>query len=831
MKNASMLVVEAAESVAQDTEECLRGLGYAVCAAVSSENEAVAMALETHPQVVLVALAVEDGFDGIEVARQIGNLDIPVLLLTDGAESETLERASSAMSYGYVLRPIEERQLRLAIENALRLHRGKTVLVERSRRLSRLLDNVDAAMVAIDSGGFINFVNPLAESLLERRQAELSGVLLSDVFAVDSEEAAVPAQAIIPGAAIVSNVLQGGAPISGASATLITSNRQKTPVSFHAAPLRDAQRNCVGAVVVFRPGTKAQQIEHELQRTVIRQQSRLRLMETVFESLSDGVVVADENGYFLLANPSAWQMVGGLNGQGRPVSQWSEYFGFFHSDESTPMPSHELPLVRAMRGEATDGEELFIRNASKPEGAHLSVSGSPLQGDVHRTGGGVIVMRDITERKATEKKLQETVAELSQQTQLMQAIFDAMSDGVVVADEQGQFTLFNPAAERIVGMGMTDASPDQWTAEYGIFYNDRATPVPTSELPLVRAMQGITSDEMDIFIRNASKPEGVHLSVNGRPILANGAAQGGVIIFRDVTDKVLAEEALAKAFAQGRLEVLDTNLHNVGNAVNSVAVGAETLREQLTNNPLLRRFSAFSESVRAHQDDWGDYIRHDPQGRQVLPFLLAFGDALGKENQQLLRTVGRVNSQANHIVDILRTQRSLGRSTARKSVNLRQVVSNALKILQEGLSGRGVRTHLNFGNVPQEIWVEESQFQQMLVNLFKNAMEATDELRQKGGPAGLPRIELRAYVRREFLVLDVIDNGIGIARENIASIFRAGYTTKADGSGLGLHSAANFINASGGKIQPLSDGVGQGATMRVMLRLSTVRSAPEARGG
>ena len=50
-------------------------------------------------------------------------------------------------------------------------------------------------------------------------------------------------------------------------------------------------------------------------------------------------------------------------------------------------------------------------------------------------------------------------------------------------------------------------------------------------------------------------------------------------------------------------------------------------------------------------------------------------------------------------------------------------------------------------------------------------------------------------------------------------MFNAGYTTKKEGSGLGLHSAANFVIGSGGSIRPLSDGIGHGATLRVTLRL------------
>ena len=92
-------------------------------------------------------------------------------------------------------------------------------------------------------------------------------------------------------------------------------------------------------------------------------------------------------------------------------------------------------------------------------------------------------------------------------------------------------------------------------------------------------------------------------------------------------------------------------------------------------------------------------------------------------------------------------------------------------------------------------------------------------------------MEIRAYVRREFLVLDVIDNGVGIARKNLKMIFVAGYSTKRGGSGLGLHSAANFVTSSGGKIQPLSDGIGQGTTMRVMLRLATLTPKRDGGGG
>ena len=425
-------------------------------------------------------------------------------------------------------------------------------------------------------------------------------------------------------------------------------------------------------------------------------------------------------------------------------------------------------------------------------------------------------------------KVKKTVDDLQHQIQLMLAIFDSISDGVIVADEHGSLT-FNKSAERIIG-GKVDTILQQRTEEYSIFYPDKVTPVPTEELPLVRALRGEATDEMEMFIRTTAKPEGVYISINGRPIASPGTtARGGVVVFRDVTERVRAEEALAQAFAQGRLEVMDTILHNIGNAITSVAIGVGTLQEQLVNNQLIERLSALSKTVEAHEEDWGDYVQRDPQGQQVRPFLLALAADFVEQNRELVRTVERVNSQTGHIVDIVRAQRGFdSKAMTSKDVNLRQAISGALKIVQDSFANRGIQTQVNCNDAPTEVRIQESQFNQMLVNLLKNAMEAIDELKRSGGLKGPPRIEIRACVQQDFLVLEVQDNGIGIEQKNLKAIFGAGYTTKQEGSGLGLHSAANFVTSSGGKIQPLSNGYGTGTTMRVSLRLDSADRDGEA---
>lgn len=595
--------------------------------------------------------------------------------------------------------------------------------------------------------------------------------------------------------------------------------------SVSGRPLIDETGNLIGGVIAMRDSTRLEELTNQLETTINALQAQNSLMEAIFHSISDGVIVVNKDGKYTLFNDAARRMAG-FNPKDVSIVHAPEIFGLFEPDGQNLFPIDELPLARALRGEQTDKVEMLIRNAAMPHGIDASLSAMPIYDENGTVSGGVSVVRDISKEKSSAKQLQVMNDQLTVQSQLLQSIFNSISDGVLVVDDTGRVIMVNPSAKWFSELLLSTVGADQWDKNYNFFYSDRVTPFDVDELPIMQAIRGKSVDNVEMFVRNNKLAEsGVYLNMSGRPMMDDDGNQtGAVVVFHDVTNRIKTEEALAQAFSQGRLEVVDTILHNIGNAINSVTVGVETINNLLTNDQLVSRFTVLANALKQHEDDLSDYLKNDPQGQKVIPFLLALAYDFKVMYQELEDTVGRIRSRTRYIVDIIRTQNSYqSTGRGRKVINLADAISDAITILQESINRRQIQIEIDCEGVPQEIWIEESQFHQMLVNLIKNAIEAIDELAKLGELHEAPRIQIRCYIAGDFLGLDVTDNGIGIASEAINKIFAAGFTTKEEGNGLGLYSSANFVISSGGKIQAFSEGIGKGTTVHILFRSSSIQ--------
>ena len=596
-------------------------------------------------------------------------------------------------------------------------------------------------------------------------------------------------------------------------------------INVSGRPLFDKAGKLTGGVIVMHDITQLKEVEAELEVTINNLEAQKQLIEIVFDSISDGIVVTGADGEYTMFNETAKRLAG-HNPVGVKIEQASETFGLFLPDGESLFPAGELPLAKALQGELTDNVEMLLRNGAIPHGVHLSVSGRPIYNEKGVVTGGVSAIRDISKQKEAEGQLRTLNNQLTDQSELMESILNSMSDGVIVADEMGHITFFNPSAKRIAKIDLSPEEIDKWPERYEYFQIDGATPISFEELPLMQAIQGRATYNIEAFFRSSSFPDGFYVNISGNPLRANdGTQKGGVIVFQDITERIRSREAMAEAFLQGRLEIIDTILHNIGNAINSVAVGIETIHDKLNNDKLVPRLSALAYAIEKNQNNLSDYIENDPQGQQVLPFILMLSHDFTVMYQELQETTERIRNRTGYIVDIVRTQKSYrSASPLHKDIDLTVAISDAVKILQDSIDKRQIAVVIDCKNAPAEIRIQESQFHQMLVNLIKNSIEAIDDLAALSESATRPHIECRAYTQDDFLYIDITDNGIGIMPEDIDHVFSAGFTTKHQGSGLGLHSSANFVIGTGGQIKALSEGKGEGATMRIMFQLASIQS-------
>ena len=159
-----------------------------------------------------------------------------------------------------------------------------------------------------------------------------------------------------------------------------------------------------------------------MRKSVRHLQEQTHLMETVFNTISDGVIVIDKNKKTLIFNPSAKRILG-LHVPDTSFSQWADTYGIHTIDGKMVLPEDELPLVRAVGGEPSDGVELLVRNEEKQEGVYISVNGRPLRDDSDAITGAVSTFRDVTEIKEAERDLKQTADNLRMQTHAMETIF------------------------------------------------------------------------------------------------------------------------------------------------------------------------------------------------------------------------------------------------------------------------------------------------------------------------------------------------------------------------------------------------------------------------
>jgi signal transduction histidine kinase len=170
----------------------------------------------------------------------------------------------------------------------------------------------------------------------------------------------------------------------------------------------------------------------ERARDLARSEAALRqqtsILQSILNSMGDGVIVADATGRILLSNPAAQGLI--RAGLGKvDTDDSTERFKSYLPDTMTAYPNNQHPLMRAIHGEVIDGAEIFLRQSDSSEGVWLAATGRPLIDEKGKIQGGVVVYRDMTARRQMEKQ----VAEISdrEQRRIGQDLHDSLCQHLV----------------------------------------------------------------------------------------------------------------------------------------------------------------------------------------------------------------------------------------------------------------------------------------------------------------------------------------------------------------------------------------------------------------
>lgn len=452
----------------------------------------------------------------------------------------------------------------------------------------------------------------------------------------------------------------------------------------------------------------------------------------------------------------------------------------------------------------------------------------------------------------------------------VKSALDSLTDGVVMLDHSGLIVLTNDTfcrstEQRLSSLLGKPLSRLEWIQEQG------PLPLVAKGYPWERAQKTKVPEQGTRLGLLNNDRQLQMFSVTSTPIFDDqGGVRGVVASFHDVTEVDRAHKQLQEAIGeleQSRTKVVTQNqmleqtnetlqteierrkrvqdereelnkrlietsrlvgmadvasavLHNVGNVLNSVNVSVDVVMKTLKQAPI-GDVALVASMLRAHSHDLPQFLSLDPRGQQIPEYLSMLAEAVNQNASLVEQELGGLSRNIDHIRQVVSRQVDLARpgGVVREAVHFQDLMEQALEINRSALQSCGCEIREEYAKGIDGV-TDRHQVIQVLVNLISNAKNA---MAVYDGSVRRLTLRLRADPDRAgFVRFEVTDTGVGISQEHASRLFTQGFTTRPDGHGLGLHSAALVAKQLGGSLQGHSDGEGLGATFTFDIPLQSV---------
>ncbi len=501
MQKKKILIVEDEAVISLYIQNSLVNLGFEICGHAISGEEAVRMARELSPDIILMDIVLQGAMDGIEAAKLIRDrLGIPVIYMTGNADMSTVTRARDSAPYGYVLKPIDLLHLFSTIDAVIHRRDLELRLTESEEKYRNLVEEINDVIYSLDENGMITFISP--------RIKNETGYSYNDVIGQSFVELVYPEdrQKVM---SIFQKRLEGFA----GSYEFRVNSKGGEPiwVQTSSMPLvRDG---------VFRGVRGVISNISERKKT----EETLRMLGTAVEQVVDGIAVSDQDGNILYAN-RAWVTMHGLTKADIPGSKMA----LFHTEEQ--YGNGVLPFLEKVRLHGShEGEVGHVRRDGS---VFLTwMSASILQDDRGIPSRYVGVARDITGQKEAERALKES-------EERFRAVVNNLQDLIVVMDSGGVVNFENPAVATRLGYSMIDKSA------FDIVHPDDIQVVIKDFGEVVsRTNPGIPT-EFRILHNDGSW---IYVDALATNMTDNSIIRGILVVLRDIDQRVQVQKALGES--------------------------------------------------------------------------------------------------------------------------------------------------------------------------------------------------------------------------------------------------------------------------------------------
>lgn len=246
---ARILIVEDEQIAASDLREALIGLGHTVVGVTASGREAIELAQQKTPDLVLMDIYLDSDVNGIAATQEIyQRLQIPVIYLTAYANESTLQSALQTYPFGYLSKPWQESSLKISIEITLRRSQIERTALTQASELTQVIDSLPDAAIATDAMGRITRMNPTAEVLTGWSRSDAIGLPVEQVLKLIHPQTREPVENPLLQAIQTNQCINIAHPC-----LLLTKSGHEVVVGDRAAPIYGDDGAIQGSVAVIQP--------------------------------------------------------------------------------------------------------------------------------------------------------------------------------------------------------------------------------------------------------------------------------------------------------------------------------------------------------------------------------------------------------------------------------------------------------------------------------------------------------------------------------------------------------------------------------------------------